>query len=236
MLLFKYLTDNNVNEIDIFINSHRDADYMRGIKKLNIKFNISKIWDSGVAGTTTDSSEYNDYMDLRRFTSSTELKSMTYYHWNINNFKLRVMNSENSDFDNANDQSIVIKLEYYGKSVMLCGDTSYKSWKDFIEEKYDDADLKSDILLASHHGSFSFFADSSDDVEYHISHLRKINPDITIISVGDNDNHPNDRAVKLYTQHSKGSDKGNKVFTTKDKGNMKLTLTKKGGWSLKPEK
>jgi beta-lactamase superfamily II metal-dependent hydrolase len=40
------------SSIDIFINSHRDADHMRGIKKLNEKFGIGEIWDSGVPGVT----------------------------------------------------------------------------------------------------------------------------------------------------------------------------------------
>ena len=49
-----------------FICTHRDADHMRGVKTLHAHFPISSIWDSDYPGTTTDSDEYKDYMDLRR--------------------------------------------------------------------------------------------------------------------------------------------------------------------------
>jgi len=49
-----------------FICTHRDADHMRGIKKVHEYFPVESIWDSGHPGTTTNSSEYQEYMDLRR--------------------------------------------------------------------------------------------------------------------------------------------------------------------------
>jgi len=49
-----------------FICSHRDADHMRGVKKLHRYFPVRRIWDSDYPGTTTNSPEYREYMDLRR--------------------------------------------------------------------------------------------------------------------------------------------------------------------------
>lgn len=219
----------NVSNVDIFINSHRDADHMRGVKKIYDEFGITEIWDSGVAGTTTDSSEYIQYMNLYRKIGR-EVKSQK--KWTFGDCKLRIMNSENYDFDDANEQSLVVKLEYGNNGVMLPGDASYKSWKEFIENKYSDSDLSSDILLASHHGSISFFDDPNDKKNYYVSHIKKISPVMTIISVGDNDTHPDKKAVELYKKYSRGSNKGNKVYTTLDKGNILLTL-KENGWNLK---
>ena len=55
-----------VKEIDIFVNSHRDIDHLRGLKKVNEKFKIKSIWDSGQTGDSTDNPDYNYYMYLRR--------------------------------------------------------------------------------------------------------------------------------------------------------------------------
>ena len=55
-----------VKEIDIFVNSHRDLDHLRGLKKINEKFKIKSIWDSGQTGANTDNDDYNYYMYLRR--------------------------------------------------------------------------------------------------------------------------------------------------------------------------
>ena len=47
-----------LTEIDVFINSHRDADHFKGIKTLHGEHPIKKIWDTGVPGTTTTSVDY----------------------------------------------------------------------------------------------------------------------------------------------------------------------------------
>ncbi len=61
----------------------------------------------------------------------------------------------------------------------------------------------------------------------------KIKPAMTLISVGPNQHgFPDKKAVELYEKHSAGSDKGNKVYTTEQKKNMKIELKDDGGWSL----
>lgn len=218
-------------EIKVFINSHRDADHMRGIKLLDTQHKIKEIWDSGVSGTTTDSPEYKTYMNLRRNVSSREIEARSY--WNFGEVKLRCMNSKWDDYTDANEQSIVLKIEYKGASVMLTGDTNVRPWKEKILTNYSNSDLSSSILLGSHHGSLTFFDDPKDDKHYYTSHIEKIKPEMTLISVGPNVHGlPEKKAVELYKNYSSGSNQGNKVFSTEDKGTMKLFLKENGTWSL----
>ena len=63
--------------VSAFICTHRDADHVRGIKKIHKYFPIQRIWDSGHPGTTTDSKEYTNYMDLRRKVGFEEKKRLT---------------------------------------------------------------------------------------------------------------------------------------------------------------
>lgn len=222
------------NGIHVFINSHRDADHMRGIADLHAAHPISQIWDSGVAGTTTDSPEYGAYMKLRRELSASELKPRS--SGSYGGAALVCMNSQWGDYSDANEQSLVIRIEYKGSSVMLAGDTNYRPWKEKILPQYDD-DLRSSILLASHHGSIDFFDDPSDEKSYYVGHIAKIQPVMTLVSVGPNVNDlPNLKAMELYEKYSTGSDKGNKVFTTEKNGTMKLTLKDEGSWSLRAAK
>lgn len=218
-------------KISVFINSHRDADHMRGIQFLNYSHPIQELWDSGVPGTTTNSPEYNAYMNLRRSISCKEIQARNY--WTYGEATLRCMNSKWNDYSDANEQSIVIKIEYSGSSVILTGDTNYRPWKEKILTYYSDADLNSSILLASHHGSISFFDDPSESQYYYEAHIKKIQPVMTIISVGPNVHDlPDKNALKIYDKHSSGSSQGNKVFTTQDKGTMKLIFKDDGGWEL----
>lgn len=83
-----------------------------------------------------------------------------------------------------NDDSSVIKLEFYSKTYLFTGDIS-KS----IEEKlvlYED--IKADILKVAHHGS-----STSSSEEF----LRKVNPEIAVISVGENNRykHPSSDVI-----------------------------------------
>ncbi len=219
------------SSIDVFINSHRDADHMRGIKILHGAHPIKTIWDPGVPGTTTDSPEYRDYMDLRRTVGSKDIEARKF--WTYGDAKLRCLNSAWSDYSDPNPQSLVLKIEYAGSSAMLAGDTDYRPWKEKILTFYDKDSLSSSILLAAHHGSITFFDDPADTKQYYTAHISAIAPAMTLVSVGPNDfGLPDKKALELYEKYSSGSTQGNKPFTTQEKGTMRLTLKEDGGWSL----
>ncbi|MBK9140204.1 MAG: hypothetical protein IPM17_15805 [Verrucomicrobia bacterium] len=220
----------NRQKIDAFICSHRDADHMRGIKKLHKAFPLGGIWDNGVEGTTTDSPEYREYMDLRRQLKHGEITAGSSN--SVGEVGGSWLHSKDDDYSDANDQSIVAKIDYRGSSALLAGDTSYAPWKDKLVRRLG-ANLKSSILLASHHGSITFFDDPSDTQHYYTAHMQAISPDMTLISVGPNVHGlPDKKAVELYAKYSSGSNQGNKVFTTEEKGNMKLVLEGGGAWTL----
>ena len=59
--------------------------------------------------------------------------------------------------------------------------------------------------------------------KYYTEHIKTINPLLTVYSVGDNDTHPDDNAVKLYEKYSigYGTDKV-KTLKTNEKGTIKF--------------
>lgn len=217
-------------EISAFVNTHRDADHMRGVRKVHAAVLIKQIWDSGVEGTTTNTPEYRDYMALRNSVGSILVPPNT--RWDFATTRVICMNAKDPNYSNANDQSLVFKIEFNGGSVLLTGDTSYRPWKEKILP-YHGHTVKADILLASHHGSKTFFDDPSD-TNWYVEHMRTIRPYITLVSVGPNVHGLPDReAVDLYTRLSTGSNQGHKVATTGSEGNMKLTMTSTGVWDLR---
>src|SRR3989344_2581782 len=226
------------SSVNIFVNSHRDADHMRGVKRIHDYFPIRKVWDSGVTGNTPDCTEYREYMDLRRTVGYVEVEKLK--RWTFGKSLLRVMNSKNDGLiDDPNAQSIVIKVQHVDMqsrnlaSAMLTGDSDAQTWRHSILKDYAISDLSADILLASHHGSLSFFDDPADEKHYYLAHLKAISPAMTIISVGDNGyGHPDSKAISFYEEHSKGSNKGNKIKRTDEHGNIKLALKDEGGWSI----
>lgn len=221
------------SSIDVFINTHRDADHMRGIIDLHDQHTINAIWDTNVPGTTPDSPEYQAYMRLRRSVKTHVIEPLKYGEWGT--AKYRFMNGKWADYSDANQQSAVVKVEYKTPacSVLFAGDTDYRPWKEKILPNYGGSNLRSSILIAAHHGSVTFFDDPSDTKSYYNNHIQHIEPDMTLISVGPNQHGlPDQKAVELYEKYSSGSDQGNKVYTTEEKKNMKIVLKDDGGWSL----
>lgn len=232
----------NGTSLRAFICSHRDADHIRGVKKLHARFPIQSIWDSDHVGTTTTTPEYLNYMDLRRKVGCKVIKKQTYF--DCGRTRLRMLSARDTRLEkNANAQGIVIKVEQRDASMsvtkgsaMLPADSDAETWRYAILKDYGKGDVSSDILMAGHHGSNSFFDDPNDRY-YYTGHVQAINPAMTVVSVGPNvHGHPKPEAMKFYEKYSTGSKQGNKVFRTDKKGSMKLTLHADGGWNLSTER
>lgn len=222
--------------IDVFCCSHRDADHMRGVEIVHEYFPIKHVWDSEVTGTTPSNDEHKKYMELRRNVGYTEIKSGDLYA--CGKTELKIMNGKNDGLpNNPNAQSIVMKVTHNNtagkksESVLLTGDSDIKTWLHIIS-KWEKTELSCSILLASHHGSMSYFQSSNDPVPC-TSHLLAKSPAMTIVSVGDNTHgHPDRKALQLYEKYSTGSNKGNKVYRTDKQGHICLELKDEGGWSM----
>ena len=118
---------------------------------------------------------------------------------NIENNKLLFLN--NNDFNNENDNSIVIYTKLNNYKILLMGDASILTEKEILK-KYDLNNI--DILKVGHHGS-----KTSSSKEF----IDKINPQYSVISVGANNKfgHPNKEALdnleksKIYRTDKDGS-------------------------------
>lgn len=263
----KYDEDSKRAEkfIDIFVNSHRDEDHYRGLKKINENFKIKSIWDSGQSGANTDSSDYNYYMYLRR-----ELKKKSEDNLLVpipSNAKMKTIDAVDvyclaaeADFVYQDDttilehaakiqhtNSMVLLMVYRGRKLLLTGDSDWKSWKEQIVSNF--ADIvpnyqNTDILIASHHGSRSFFTDEETiDVDKYpdttyIESIELVNPTITLISCADYDyknyHLPNKEAMDLYKKHTSGGI--DQIHTTHDKGNLCGYIDKDGNYGVIPDR
>ena len=262
----KYNEDSEMEEkcIDIFVNSHRDEDHYRGLKKIHEKFKIKSIWDSGQSGETTTSADYNYYMYLRR-----ELKKKSEDNLLVptpSNAILKTIDdvdiyclAAEADFVSQEDMvveyatkiqhtnSMVLLMVYCGRKLLLTGDSDWKSWKEQIVSNFNGMTPNyenTDILIASHHGSRSFFTDEDTiDLEKYpdttyIESIELINPIITLISCADynykNYHLPNKEAMVLYEEHtSEGMDQ---IHTTHEKGNLCGYIDKEGNFGVIPER
>lgn len=245
--------------IDIFVNSHRDTDHLRGLYYVNSRFPIHSIWDSGQSGANIDNAEYKYYMGLRnRLKQSSEnnlcvpTPSNAVYR-NIGGADIYVLADakeyvqlwasvvvEYAD-KKQHTNCLVLLICYGGRKMLLTGDSDWKAWKENIVPNFEDETVNyedTDILIASHHGSRTFFTNKEeiDEENYpddtFTESIKHINPITTLISCGDYEqyHHPSDDALSLYEDYTSNS----QVYTTRKYGTLCGVICKNGFFSVAP--
>ena len=120
--------------------------------------------------------------------------------------------SEKTDIKDANDLSAVIRLEYRGYSVLFTGDLGEDGERELISEG---GDLSADVLKVGHHGSRY-----STSGEF----LRAVDPDLAIISAGENNRYGHPHGETLERLDACGAD----VMSTIDQGAICVEITDGG--------
>ena len=260
-LPFRWNDNTNQNEqwIDIFVCSHRDIDHLRGLDILNENFSIHSIWDSEQCGASTESSDYQYYMELRRKIKEKfgEKNLVTPKATEIiknGAAEIHCLSPfENCEIEDETKKQhtrcIVLSIKYANKSILLTGDSDWYIWKNKIVPKFKNSGLlKSEIMVASHHGSRSFFTETSGDNDgidiekypdtTYLDALDYIKPIVTLVSCAEckaPHNLPNSEALEIYKNKTGlGNDK--QVLTTNDKGTLVGFIKQNGQWGLIPHR
>ena len=127
---------------------------------------------------------------------------------NIDKYKLEFLNTK--EYDNENDNSNVIYLNYNNYKFLFMGDAGTEKEKDILEKYY----LKDiDFLKIGHHGS------NTSSSKYFID---SINPKYSLISVGKNNRygHPKDSVLDILSN--------SKIYRTDIDGSIEIKLNKNG--------
>ncbi|MEI9911762.1 MAG: helix-hairpin-helix domain-containing protein [Bacteroidota bacterium] len=85
-----------------------------------------------------------------------------------------------TEFQNPNNHSLVLKIEYGTSSLLITGDLEEKAQRNLLAKYNGTALLDADVYVVGHHGSTN-----GTLPEF----LRKITPKIALIGVGDPDHH-----------------------------------------------
>ena len=232
--------------IHIFANSHRDDDHLHGLDLVNEGFPIRSIWDSGRTGDSTEAADYEYYMRLCRKLKEKygedAVRVPAPSHAPFQREGEAVIYCLNSsawedEFSTTHEAMLVLKVNYGGRTILLPGDSDYLAWKNRILPGFRN-EVASEILIASHHGSRSFFMEVVPDQEYSrndfwTDHLKAINPNVVLISVDDGSKygHPDPEALKEYKDQAPSH-----VFTTNDCGHLVGVFYDNGRYTICPSR
>ena len=197
-----YLKSIGRNKINYLILTHGDYDHIG--EAINIVNNIK------VDNVILNNDKYNDLelelIDVLDKKSINHLNNIKYIM--LEKYTLYFLNT--NCYDNENDNSNVIYLNYNNYKFLFMGDAGIKREKDILNN-YNISDIN--FLKVGHHGSDT---SSSKYFTYFI------NPEYSIISVGKNNryNHPKPSVLDNLSN--------SKIYRTDIFGSIKIKINKNG--------
>ena len=192
-IISPYLKYYGVDRLDAIILSHPHADHIGGIVSILNGFDVAAIYQSSYE---YESQLYSNYMktadDLGVPVKNVFSGELLEIDENMRFYILGPTLKESVP-SSPNNYSVVVKVVYGNRSVLLTGDAE-KSQETELVNVYGDF-LKSDLYKMGHHGSRT----SSTE-----NFLEKVNPEISVASLGFRNRfrHPNPDAVTRTSNYS----------------------------------
>ena len=196
-----YIKQLGYDKIDYVIGTHPHTDHIGGLIDVINNFKVDNIYMPKISSNTST------YLNLLKTIKNNNLTITTAKEGLIvvdeDNLKVTILSPTKDYYDNLNDYSIILKIEYNDIALLYMGDASKEVEKDLLYLN----DI--DVIKIGHHGSKT---SSSRDF------VNKLSPKYGIIEVGSNNkyNLPNNEIIKRWECV------GTKLYRTDINGNIIL--------------
>ncbi len=196
-----YLDEQGVEKLDYVVATHPHSDHMGAMAEIISVFDVDKVIVPKVTEEMTPTTVvYEKFLNAltAKAIKLTAAKPETTYPFSGTTAAAVSKTSPHfeilapvADYDDLNNYSVVVKLVYGDTSYLFTGDIEKKAENDILEYG---ADVDSDVLKASHHGSST----SSGE-----AFIEAVSPEICIISCGDGNDygHPHAEVLELFNDY-----------------------------------
>lgn len=175
---YDYLKNHGIRKLDILVLTHSDSDHTHDATEIINHMKIKRIFISAY-----------DHYDAFRHDQIFKVKSGDKF--NCGELWIDILGPIR-DYQNSNDNSIVLQLEAISKIFLFVGDIEESAEIDLVNTYGNH--LKSDVLKVGHHGSMT------SSTEYFIE---KVMPEYAVISLGYNNrfNFPDPQVISRLMKH-----------------------------------
>ena len=166
-----YMSRRGMKSLDYAIVSHPDKDHIGGIAQV-----LSEVVSAAFVRSSYFEEKHETVLGLVREKSMDDLTVLPGDTIPLGNATLRILGPL-EEYEDTNNSSLVIRLEYPGFTALFCGDIEKEAERDLVDA-YGDL-LSSDILKVPHHGS-----KTSCTKRF----LQAVSPKFSVVSVGKDSN------------------------------------------------
>lgn len=176
-----YLNDHGIEKLEYVVCSHGHADHCGGLDAVVENFDVGTVFTSPYPGDTSSYEIFSDAVSAKGLDMTVPELGESY---SLGEARFEFIGPL-EEYDNLNDDSLVMRLEYGDTSFLFTGDMTSKAERDLLE---DGANVKCDVLKVGHHGS-------SGSSSYRF--LYEAEPKIAVISceAGNSYGHPHEEAL-----------------------------------------
>ncbi len=187
-VVLDYLEEKDITKLNYVVGTHPHEDHIGGLDGVINKLTVDKVIMPKVSHNT------KTYEDVLSAIKSQGLKITTPrlgQQYSLGNAMFTILSPSKDKYEELNDYSIAIRLDYGDKSFLFLGDCERVNEEEMLQSGLP---LASNVVKLGHHGSIS-----STSEEF----IAAVNPEYAVISVGKaNDyNHPHKEVIKRLNQY-----------------------------------
>ncbi|MBW1649622.1 MAG: DNA internalization-related competence protein ComEC/Rec2 [Deltaproteobacteria bacterium] len=208
-----FLWKKKIRTIETIVLTHPDSDHMNGLTYIAENFFVKNLWSNNEA---KDTKGYKSFVNAVQNNNIKNINFQKLHGSNaMNGVKLDILYpvknfaelKQKQLWRDTNNNSLVLKVKYGNFSFLFTGDIRKKAEKELV--KTAGSKLKSQIMLAPHHGSKT----SSSDIL-----LNAASPALVVISAGFNNRYglPHTPVINNYKK------RGYKILRTDINGAVEI--------------
>lgn len=211
--IVQYIKDSGNDTLNYVIITHPHADHIGGMSAVLKAFEIKQIYMPNVSTNTKTYQTLLQTIYEKNLTIQPAHAGMVLFE--EENLRGELLAPIDTNPHNLNNASIVLRLSYYSYDFLFMGDAEQEVETQILAEHVN---VSADIIKIGHHGS---------DTSSSVSFLKAVDPDVAVISVGEDNayDHPSPnvltRLQELQIDIWRTDEKGTIVVTC-DKDHMEM--------------
>ena len=188
--LINYLDKIDIKKLDYVIATHPHEDHIGSMSYVIDKYDVESFYAPKIEHTTKTFERMIEALSDKNLKINVIKEGMSSIILGENT-RVSVFSPVDDTYEQLNNYSPIIKIEFGNNSFLFTGDAEKLVEKEVLEKGYD---LRADVLKLGHHGSTSSTSEKF---------LKAVNPSICVIEVGkDNDyGHPHKETLELIKKN-----------------------------------